>query len=373
MKTLKIFLSLCIVLLIGAAAGFVLGVSPMITMPIVFVASLLVPNQKGILAFAATINLADLKSEFGTYIGTNEQDILKLLTQPTETIKYMTSKFTRDLKWRAAKAYIDSIVQGFQKAWTPKGTAVFTPIEIEQRRHKFDVEFYPDEVFESWLGFLADESKSRAEWPISRYIIEQLIIPKVDEDRELKIIGIGEYASISEGVAQATGLSADGFVTILQNLKDGGTSNVNFINTDLETFTDTNIFEMIENFAKQVSYLYRNRQMRLFLNTYWYMAYHLRRRDLHGLDTNYNGMKDVVEGTNLILTPLPSMGQKNLIFATPKDNFIRVLNLNEGASNIFFETIDRKLKVWGDWHEAPGFAIEEAIFAHVPGAGSESM
>ncbi|MEI7425136.1 MAG: hypothetical protein WCK10_03395, partial [Candidatus Staskawiczbacteria bacterium] len=255
MKTLKIFLSLCIVLLIGAAAGFVLGVSPMITMPIVFVASLLVPNQKGILAFAATINLADLKSEFGTYIGTNEQDILKLLTQPTETIKYMTSKFTRDLKWRAAKAYIDSIVQGFQKAWTPKGTAVFTPIEIEQRRHKFDVEFYPDEVFESWLGFLADESKSRAEWPISRYIIEQLIIPKVDEDRELKIIGIGEYASISEGVAQATGLSADGFVTILQNLKDGGTSNVNFINTDLETFTDTNIFEMIENFAKQVSYL----------------------------------------------------------------------------------------------------------------------
>ena len=32
---------------------------------------------------AETISLQDLKTAFGTYIGTNQKDILRLLTQPT--------------------------------------------------------------------------------------------------------------------------------------------------------------------------------------------------------------------------------------------------------------------------------------------------
>jgi hypothetical protein len=318
---------------------------------------------------SATITVSELKSEFGTYIGTNQKDIMKLLVQPTASEKFMTTVMSGDLEYRAAKAVIDDLVQGFQKGWTPKGTAAFTPISIPQRRHKIDLAFYPDEVFDSWLGFLTDEKSDRKTWPITRYIIEQLVIPKVNDNRELKMIGKGTYAAVVDDVAQATGLSMDGFVTILKNKYAAGTSNINFI--ELESLTADNIFDQVEEFAGQISELYQQMSMRVFVSRDWYRKYHMRRRDLHGLDTNYDGQKDIIEGTNLTLTPLPSMTGENLMFATPQANFIRLMNRNAGASNISVESIDRQIKVFADWHESVGFGIEEAIFCGiVPTSGS---
>lgn len=312
---------------------------------------------------AATITLTDIITDFGTYIGTNQKDIMKLLTQPTESEKYMTTIMSQDLEFRAAKAVIDDLVQGFQKGWTPKGTAAFTPIAIPQRRHKIDLSFYPDEVVDSWLGFLTNEATDRKAWPITRYIIEQLVIPKVNDNRELKLIGIGNYAAPAEGVAQATGLSMDGFCTILEDKYAAGTSNINFFETD--ALTDDNIFDSVEAFAGNIDELYQGLSMRVFLSKSWYRKYHTRRRDLHGMDTNYDGQKDVIEGTNMILTPLPSMATKNLIFATPQPNFVRLMNRNSGASQINVESVDRQIKVFADWYESVGFGIEEAIFCAI--------
>jgi len=315
-----------------------------------------------------TINVAELKSAFGTYLGTNMKDILRLLTQPTVSEKYMTTIAAADLEYRASKAVIDDLVQGFQKQWTPKGNATFTPIAIPQRRHKIDLEFYPDEVFESWLGFLTDESKTRKEWPITRYIIDQLVVPKILENRELALIAKGVYEAPVAGTAQALGKSMDGFCTILETLLAAGTSNVNFLT--LNALTAENIFTEIESFAMQIAELYQDKAMNVFLSRAWYAAYHRKRRDLHGQDTNYTGMKDVIEGTNLTLVPLPSMSGKDIIFTTPKENFIRLINRNKGASSINVENIDRLIKVYADWHESVGFGIQEAIFAYVPAQGA---
>lgn len=41
---------------------------------------------------AETISLAQLKAAFGTYVGTNQKDILRLLTQPTYSETFMTTK-----------------------------------------------------------------------------------------------------------------------------------------------------------------------------------------------------------------------------------------------------------------------------------------
>ncbi len=154
--------------------------------------------------------------------------------------------------------------QGFQEGWTPKGKAAFTPVEIMQRRHKIDLSFYPDEIVETWLGFLADESTDRKVWPVIRYIIEQLILPKVLDNRELKLIGTGDYAAPVDGTAQAVGLSMDGFCTILRDKHTAGTSSINFI--DLEVLTKENIFDQIEHFGRSVDELYINLSMNVFLS-----------------------------------------------------------------------------------------------------------
>jgi hypothetical protein len=60
------------------------------------------------------------------------------------------------------------------------------------------------------------------------------------------------------------------------------------------------------------------------------------------------------------------MAGENVIFTTPKENFIRLMNRNNGASSISVESVDRQIKVFADWYESVGFGIEEAVFAYVP-------
>jgi hypothetical protein len=269
-----------------------------------------------------------------------------------------------------AKAIIDDVVQGFQKVWTPKGGATFTPRTILQRRHKVDLSFYPDEVVDTWLGFLSDESSDRRTWPITRYIIEQLLIPKIDENRELQLIGVGHYVEPSEGVAQATGLSMDGFCTLLEAAYIAQNTNINFI-TLPEGMTYASSFDNIELFAKKIAALYKRIPMPLFCSLSIYENYHQRKRDLHGIMPTYKPEDDIILGTNLSLTPLPSMAGKDILFATPQNNFLRVLDRNEGASNITIDRIHREIEVSADWHEAVGFGIDEAVFAYVPSEENE--
>ena len=321
---------------------------------------------------AATITLTQLISEFGTYIGTNQKDILKLLTQKTKSQEYMTTVVSKDLEYRASKAVIDDMVQGFQKAWTTKGTPAFTPISIPQRRHKFDLEFYPDEVFETWLGFLTDETKDRKSWPITKYIIEQLIMPKIADNRELKLIGLGNYAAVQEGVAQATGLSMDGFITILNDLKDASDTDVNWITPSEGTITDSNAVDWFNEFADSIGSLYQGVPMNIFCSARNFRRYSRKEKELYGVNPAFTYGSAKIDGTPFTIVPLPSIGNRDNVFATPKENFIRLINGNDGASNIAVENVDRKIKIYGDWHESVGFGIKEAIFAFAPNQASAS-
>jgi hypothetical protein len=318
-----------------------------------------------------TIIISELLSEFQKFVGKNENDLKRLLLQPTFSTKFMTRVMQED-SYKASKAVISEVVQGFQKTFTAKGTPTFTPIEIVHRRHKIDLSFYPDEIVGSWLGFLVTEQKNRTEWPITKYIIYNLIMDKVAEDRELKNYGTGVYAEPVTGVAQAAGLSMDGFCTILEAKKLAGTSNINFI--DLEALTDDNIFTEIEKFADGISAVYKSRPMDVHLSDTWFTKYLRKRRDLYGGNTDYKGINEVrIDGTNMSLSPLPSMADKDIIFCTPKENFIWLTKVNDGASSLNIETSKREIIVYADWHENVGFGIEEAIFASVPDESSASV
>jgi hypothetical protein len=320
----------------------------------------------------AVLDIAQLKSDFGTFLGTSEKDILKVLTQPTESMKFMTTVKQND-DFRAAQATIAAIVQGFQKGWTPKGTPAFAPLIITHKRHKFDVEIYPDEIYGSWLGFLADESKSREEWPLVKYILYKMLLEQVAQDRELSLIGNGSYAAIVDGTAQATGKSMDGFLTILKAQHAlGATSKMNFANKNV-AITASNVIDQVEKFADTITGPYKSIPMNVFCSPENLTFYTRKRRDLYGANQDYGKFGSVViDGTPLTLQALPSMIGSDILFATPKANFIRLLKLNDGASKPFVETSKRQVFLFADWYENVGFALAEVVWAFVPDAGSAS-
>lgn len=323
------------------------------------------------------IDVSALTGDFAKYIESNQKSILTKLTQKTVSQEYMTSVVSKDTEWRAAKAVIDDLVQGFQKGWTPKGTATFTPIVIPQRRHKIDFEFYPDDVVDKWIGFLADETKDRKEWPITRYVIEQLIVPKVLDNRELKLVGKGTYVAPTTDQAQNTGLSMDGFCTILKNKLDAGNSNVNFFGVNSPGWigvpTATNIVDFMEAFVDWIDVLYQGMDMPIFVSNTWYKAYKRKYRDLYGTHQGFSKEDaDRVDYSMNRLVPLPSMAGEDVMFVTPKENFIRLRNQNDGADKLTVDRDKRMILIFADWYESVGFAMEEAIFAYVPDQSSAS-
>ena len=291
-----------------------------------------------------SITLTELKTDFGTYIATKHKDILKSLVQPTVSQNFMRTIASKDLEWRAAQAVIDDLVQGFQKGWTPKGGPTFTPISLVQRRHKADLVFYPDDVFESWLGFLTDEKKDRKDWPITRYIIEQLMLPKINDNRELKLIGKGIYEAVVADTAQATGKSMDGFLTVLKYRELAGDSNINFFDGGaVGDPTAANIVDFVEAFVDWIAFLYQGIQMNLHCSPSWLRAYKRKYRETYGTQTDFDGVSEIPLESNVKLVALPSMAGSDVFFCTPKENFIRLINANEGASKINVESEDRKM------------------------------
>ncbi len=325
---------------------------------------------------ATTIDVTDLASEFGAYMSqfNISLEVIKKLTQKTRTQEFMTTKLAIT-EWKASAALITSVVQQFVAKWTPLGTSTFTPITIKNRRHKINVPITPDDIMDSWLAYMYDEGMSPEQMPIVSYILNQLILPKVDEDRELRLIGKGVFEELGEGVVenaagQATGKSMDGFCTILKNEKASGFSAIDFI--ELETITDENIVEQMEIFVDSIDELYQGIPMSIFCSLETYKKYKRAYQKLYPVTKNVDGAEDMIDFSLNRLQWLPSMAGESLFFATPKENFIRLQHKNTGASKILMEKRRYDVEISAEWWEGVGFAIGEAVFAYVPDEESGS-
>lgn len=324
---------------------------------------------------ASGIDVTDLKSEFGTYLSQSNLrlEVLQKLMQKTFSMDFMTSK-QAITEWRASQSEITSVVQQFVSKWTPLGSSTFSPITITNRRHKINVPITPADVLDSWIMYLYDEGMTPEQMPITTYIINNLIIPKVAEDRELRLIGKGVYealGAVTEGnPGQATGKSMDGFCTLLKNEKSSGISNMNFI--DLGTITDANIVTKMQDFVDGIDEVYKNIPMNVFCSRDRYIQYKRAYQTLYPTTKNVDKSEDYIDFSLNRLQPLPSMTGEDLFFATPKENFIRLRNINDGAQKIFLQTLNYDVKVFAEWWEGVGFAIAQAVFAYVPDEASGS-
>jgi len=59
----------------------------------------------------------------------------------------------------------------------------------------------------------------------------------------------------------------------------------------------------------------------------------------------------------LCLTTASAATGQNILFTTPRENFIRLINRNNRTSSISVESVDRQNKVFADWYESVCFGI----------------
>lgn len=308
------------------------------------------------------IIVTDIVKEYGAYYinsGQNRNRLMQLLLFGRETTKYARQVKTDDTVYRLAKDFITSLVQPFQKAWTPKGDLKFEPVPIPLFKMKVDFDLYPDDIEDNWLGFLASENKSRSEWPLIRYVMEVHLIKKINEDMELKEVYKGVRSEPTAGTAGATGTSMNGLQTLLKK-----SDKINRLVMDpLEAST---IYDQIEESYESITEEYQNTPMIVCVAPKWRRAFLKDKRNLGYYDiSSAKQIDDTLDFSPARVIGLPSMIGTNDLFITPKDNFLHITKKGKNAGAFKVEESKRCVSIMTDWWEGVGFGLDEIIWTNV--------
>ncbi len=317
-----------------------------------------------------TIDTTELQKEFGKYVNNERLQIMKDLMGTTESIRYMSTIMTDKTEVRAQQAAIDSVLQQFVPFWTPKSKSTFTPLTIKNFKCKINVQIKPSDIMEDILGYLYDENLDPKDMPIVRYILYQLIFPKLAEERE-QALAVGVYkenqASQDGGTASAALDCMDGYVTQLKALKTAENEKVTWL-LDGETLsTDAEaLLAQIDKAVDQVKPLYRNKTMFVHADPDLVIKYSRAYREKYPWLKNQDGEKVKIDFTNFTFAPLEGMRGTGVFFITPKENFKHLMSKDPQRTSIRMETNHYNVDIMAEWWEACGFWLAEAIFAYIP-------
>jgi hypothetical protein len=320
----------------------------------------------------ATIDINDLNAEFSMVMPPKMK--LELLNKRIyngfDDAKHMT-RIQSNTDYIASAAIMSEVSQQFTPKWTPKGTPNFTPIRIPYRRHKLNVLIQPADVLKSWLLYLYEQGKTMADMPITRYIIENHILPKVLDDITISMIAKGKFIDagvVADGDAgKAAKNSMDGFETILVEGKSDENCKINYYKAaaDPMAMSDSELLAYIDGFVDSLSGLFAHI---VTIHCSEQLLTRYKRADF-AVNGKYTGVENdgSIRFTNFHLVPLKSMYNSPIIFATPKENFVELVDFSKAESCISkIEEQNYDVKVFGEYSLSTGFKIAEAVYAAVP-------
>lgn len=343
---------------IASAAGM-----PDMAMPVggAFVALSFIPkgiNTPGILA---TITATDIVAEWGAIYraeGQSVKDLLTKLTQRSVTASYFPTRITEKTVMEKAIAEFARVLQRFQKGWTPIGGTTFTPSKIPLYKLKIDLEETPDDLEESWLGFLADNNLKRDKWPFIKWYLMNALI-QAEQDLELNEIYKGVVGNITPGTANAAGTSLQGIKKQI-NLMDAAGEGKKITLGAVPT-VGKELVEYVDDLIGGAGRLLTNELDYIFMEEDNHDLFRDGMREKY--NTNYEQVADSkitkLRNHNIQVVGLPSMVGSSKIWTTPKWN--RQGGFKKPGNEKIFEVerVDRKVKAYTDYYKGYGFWIPQ--------------
>lgn len=307
--------------------------------------------------------ITEIVTEFGAYYinaGQGPRDITKVMNFKSETDELFTRVNTEDTVIRRGSSLMTRVLQPFQKGFTPTGTLTFKPHPVMLYPMKVDVEEYPDELVQSWLGFLADENVNRSEWPFVRWWLQQVVEQEVEDYERNEVFG-GEYAAPTAGTAGAAGTAMNG---IKKLINDGITAaTITPIATGAPNADNVLWVEQVEDFIDSIDERYRSQPMTLAMSVQNATKFKRGMREKYNM--SYDQISDtltVADYDNIKIKGYSSFKNSNKIFCTPKANALCGVKWEKKTPGI--EGEDRKVKMWYDYHKGIGFLLHELVFTN---------
>ena len=311
--------------------------------------------------------VSEIVSAYGSYYlkGQNNMSrLVKKLMQESETLNLPGIRHINSTETVYQSANVESteVLQGYQHDFTPKGDTTFHPNTIYLRPMKVDRRIEPDVVWDNWLGFLSSDNLHPKDWPIVRYIMEQIVAGKIDEDRELRLVYSGVYQEPVSGTAGDAVNCMDGFKKIMTDAAAASHPYPIHKVPEIGELNKTEIFDQVESFEDAIPGMLKKKRRYIFMAPEMATAYFRKLRDLGFYDvSSASGLSDKVDKTNHEIKGLPCMTGTTDIWCTLPENILHLTKRSK--RNFKVQELHRDVDIMCDWWEGLGFIDNNLVFA----------
>ncbi len=315
---------------------------------------------------ASVLTTSSIATEYGQYYikeGQNRSRLYRALTQMPKTLENHARHIrTEETKYRMANYSFGSVVQPFSTTFNPVSDLTFTPNQIDLNKMKVNVRITPDEIEDMWLAFMSgNATRTKKDWPIVRFIMEEYIANQIGADRENYIVYKGKY--------NAGGTTpADCMDGLHKKLHEGAANTDYPINTitGIGELDSASIFDQVEAFDHAIDQLYWNAEVNIFVSPEWYRAFLVDRRAQTFYQLRNEGDFDNCidfTGRRHKLVALPSMAGSKHMWACTPGNLLWLTIRDMNTSSADMQAIHYDVDVMLDWWEGIGFACNKEVWA----------
>ncbi len=307
----------------------------------------------------ADILIDDVIKEVNTWLAHNPNLISASLNRAQSTLDKHTSPLTKIKgKFPQGSTLISNVVQGFSKVWNALGQAQIEHKILKNYHQKVNFPIVPADILSSYWADLYAENLKPEQMPISKYIIERELLPKVIDDlATLEIKGVYDPARLDE-----FGFSMNGIEQIILDLfaEVPGTGHTPF-KIPMQALTDTNIVDQVTSFERSLPSKAKSKVKKLFMSENNLERYWLQYEDQFG-QNQFQKDKGKSRLGKRELVALPGM-ESDDIFATIDGNFKRLIDVFDGKPRVTdIQKQDYEVKFFMEFWKGYDFLINEMVF-----------
>lgn len=243
------------------------------------------------------------------------------------------------------------ISQARKLPWAPKNKQAIKPEEGKIYPISIDIEFIGHllSVIEaSWIKQYNKEGSQAYKWSFVRFLVSELDKQARTEDRIASIKAV--YVATPDD-ATKPGRMINRQNGLLYHLWKARDIDKKYRPFDIGVPTTANIVDYVDAMIESLPQDVRNQQgLELGMSPYWRKAYRKRYRQIHGLETDFNGEPEYPKDyPNIIFQPLVDLEGLDIMYITFSNNIQILENIPKEKSMYKFEALLRKIYVFADY------------------------
>ena len=304
------------------------------------------------------MTIEDIVKEVNTYLAHNPTLISASINREVSPLDAHTRPITKVKgKWPQGATLMGNLVQGFTTTWNELGVVEIASKKLDNYHQKVNYGLVPADILPSYWAALYSEGLKPEDMPISKWIIENELMPKVTDDVAYLDI-MGDYDA---GDLGTFGKSMDGVKNVIGDIVAGtpGTDHTAF-HIPLNTLTDTNMVDEVTSFERQIPEKMKKKITKIFMSENNVERYVLDYENTFGQNQFQKdqlksrlGKREIVALSGL---------DTDLIFATPNDNFVRLIDVFDNKPAITdIQKADYKVKFFLEFWRGIDFLINEMV------------